>query len=525
MDQASTRSRPVVTNTTIASAWANTTMSDIAVALNNVFTRDGLLGPTGPFKIMDGTVAAPGLAYNSEPSLGWYRKAAGVIANASGGAAVAELDASGATQTVLRLWPRSAGTSFVQIFSDQSGVAGSKILSFGMPAGGAQIVSQIISGGALQPLTILTGTLNLNSNFVTVNPQAGSPAAVTLNRVNATVEAFLQTTVNGLGRWKFLMGDANGETGANAGSNLYLQSFNDAGAYLNTPLQITRSSGALTFGMAVGSNIVFNGSANNHVRLTWGAPVSGQLNLLIDSTSFADNWPISVSGSAGTIKSGGTGSPITFTWADGGGSPNWFWGANNAGDTRVYNSANLVVGRATNASNADALGGTGAAGWLKNDSVSIAGHANNNKFAAYMRHVSDNSVCYLVGTDGTVGTLTATANVALYVQNQGNGYMGGTPISNSDLRLKKDVQPSTRDAVADIKAMEFISFQYLPEAGDDGPHDLGFSAQNLQGINPRLVLVAPNEHATLSPNGNELLATYGKALQAILERLDALEAK
>ena len=62
---------PVVTNTVIASAWANTTLSDIAAQLNNVFTRDGLLGPTGPFKIVDGTVAAASGPRLLRASRGW----------------------------------------------------------------------------------------------------------------------------------------------------------------------------------------------------------------------------------------------------------------------------------------------------------------------------------------------------------------------------------------------------------------------------------------------------------------------
>lgn len=85
---------PVVTNTVIASVWANGTMSDIAVQLNNVFTRDGLLGPTGPFKVVDGTVAAPGLAWNSEPGLGWYREGANRLSLAAAGRKILGIDAT-----------------------------------------------------------------------------------------------------------------------------------------------------------------------------------------------------------------------------------------------------------------------------------------------------------------------------------------------------------------------------------------------------------------------------------------------
>src|SRR5688572_29775196 len=83
---------PVVTATTVSSAWANTTLSDIAVQLNNVLTRDGLLGPISPMKFSDGSVAAPGIAYNSEPGLGLYRVSAGILGFATQNATVGVLD-------------------------------------------------------------------------------------------------------------------------------------------------------------------------------------------------------------------------------------------------------------------------------------------------------------------------------------------------------------------------------------------------------------------------------------------------
>lgn len=66
---------PVVDGTIIDVDWANPTMSDIATQLNNVLTRDGVLGPTLPFKLVDGTVALPGLAFAAAASTGMWRNA------------------------------------------------------------------------------------------------------------------------------------------------------------------------------------------------------------------------------------------------------------------------------------------------------------------------------------------------------------------------------------------------------------------------------------------------------------------
>jgi hypothetical protein len=66
---------PVLSDTVIESTWANSTLSDIAVQLNNVLTRDGVLGPTAPMKGVDGTEALPAWTFASQPNSGWYRTA------------------------------------------------------------------------------------------------------------------------------------------------------------------------------------------------------------------------------------------------------------------------------------------------------------------------------------------------------------------------------------------------------------------------------------------------------------------
>jgi hypothetical protein len=64
---------PVIPNTVIETEWANSTMSDIAAQLNNVLTRDGIVQSTAPTKFVDGTLAAPGAAFQQAPGTGFYR--------------------------------------------------------------------------------------------------------------------------------------------------------------------------------------------------------------------------------------------------------------------------------------------------------------------------------------------------------------------------------------------------------------------------------------------------------------------
>jgi len=64
---------PVVTGTTIAATFENSTDADIATELTNSLDRNGRGGMLAPFKIADGTVSAPGMAFTQDPDNGIYR--------------------------------------------------------------------------------------------------------------------------------------------------------------------------------------------------------------------------------------------------------------------------------------------------------------------------------------------------------------------------------------------------------------------------------------------------------------------
>jgi hypothetical protein len=64
---------PVGEATVIDVDWANPTMADIAAQLNNVLTKDGVVGPAFPMKFPNGSQAGPALSFISEPGLGFYR--------------------------------------------------------------------------------------------------------------------------------------------------------------------------------------------------------------------------------------------------------------------------------------------------------------------------------------------------------------------------------------------------------------------------------------------------------------------
>lgn len=63
---------PVVTGTTIDSAWANDSMDDIATELEDSLSRSGNGGMLVAFKNASGLVSAPGMSWTSETSSGFY---------------------------------------------------------------------------------------------------------------------------------------------------------------------------------------------------------------------------------------------------------------------------------------------------------------------------------------------------------------------------------------------------------------------------------------------------------------------
>ena len=86
---------PVVSGTVVSSSWANTTMTDVATVLTASLDRSGNGGMLVSFKLTDGTAAAPGLSFTSEPTTGLYRVGAGQMGVSVGGSLVMQWSAAG----------------------------------------------------------------------------------------------------------------------------------------------------------------------------------------------------------------------------------------------------------------------------------------------------------------------------------------------------------------------------------------------------------------------------------------------
>lgn len=70
---------PVVSGTTISSAWANNTLGDIAVEITNSLDRQGRGSMLAPLRLLPGTAFAPSLTFNFDPDTGLYRAGNGDV--------------------------------------------------------------------------------------------------------------------------------------------------------------------------------------------------------------------------------------------------------------------------------------------------------------------------------------------------------------------------------------------------------------------------------------------------------------
>lgn len=78
-------SNPVVSGTTIATAWANTSLADLAAEVTDSLSRSGKGGMLTSLKLGDGTVTAPAVTFTNETNSGLYRAAASDMRLAVGG--------------------------------------------------------------------------------------------------------------------------------------------------------------------------------------------------------------------------------------------------------------------------------------------------------------------------------------------------------------------------------------------------------------------------------------------------------
>ncbi len=98
-----------------------------------------------------------------------------------------------------------------------------------------------------------------------VNPAGSGYAGLILDKTATTDVNVISGRKGGLDRWGINLGDNTAESGANAGCDFSINRFNDAGAVIDTPVQLLRASGnfRLNNGLRVPNGDILMGGDNS----------------------------------------------------------------------------------------------------------------------------------------------------------------------------------------------------------------------------------------------------------------------
>jgi hypothetical protein len=115
--------------------------------------------------------------------------------------------------------------------------------------------------------------------------------ALTLNAPVSGQQRSININTNGSGRWQF--GATSGaESGSNAGSDFFIARYSDAGAFIDSPFLISRSSGVTTFG----GNVQATGTAvDRSISISANA---GQIRALNFQSAGVNRWQVSTGNGA-----------------------------------------------------------------------------------------------------------------------------------------------------------------------------------------------------------------------------------
>ncbi|UCR91163.1 putative tail fiber protein [Ralstonia phage RpT1] len=247
-------------------------------------------------------------------------------------------------------------------------------------------------------------------------------------------------------------------------------------------------------------------------------------------------------------------------YGNNGGSPQIQFGIGSTTRAWIFGEDDIFRGKGGN------VWGTWNLNPAKADWINDVGLEGNELRRPYMRRASDGTLTRLVrnfsgnmvetGWDGGVrwyidgqdmGRTITTLQPWGYFHNAagrvgrdgdwvvGSGYFDvvidgsswGVPFNPSDARRKENIVPSTEDALAKVKLIKFYSFNFKPGSFMDSKkvHQTGFIAQQLQGIDPALVVGDDNPEMTLSPDTNGLLSLALKSIQQLSEQVESLKAE
>ena len=338
-------------------------------------------------------------------------------------------------------------------------------------------------------------------------PLAQMNSGVVVDGPAGTIRPVFGTTA-GVSRWELQLGNGAAETGSNVGSDFGITRYTDAGAFIDSPISITRSTGQVFFAKtpSIPGYLPLVGGTLTGPLIGTTATFSGALTVggSIASNSGAIYSKASGSGNAVFVCQNNTGANVG----------NFFWVAATGavGISQLSSGATAYV---------DSSGIFNASGPI------TAGTGYNNR----------------PGTAGApTGQLFNFNWTGTLLQAWINTTNVGTVAFTSDYRAKKDVADLS-SMWDQVKALKPISYTYqdfdMPGAaldqGDVEPLPLvvgsdeehwGFLAHELQETLIPTAATGEKDSEThlQSPNPWTVIAALTRALQEAMERIEALEA-
>lgn len=511
---------PVLKGQPVLASWANPTLDDIASALTDSLDRNG-----------QGAMLAP-LVLSGPPTAGLhattktYVDARAFPEAPQNGKQHGRQNAAWTEIIHVDAYTKVESDSlYVNVSGDtMTGALTAPSIILPKPASGSTLTGNVSLALTADSLKVQAGTdatQQLLYNLATGELQrTGTPQQVMTylgsqwkaKRLGGTTgfavdvdnaqTAELQFLTSGVKRWAFLK-DAANEAGANAGSDLTLNRYTDAGALLGTTFAITRSTGKMVY---TGNVTVSNVSASTfEVKASSGSAVAALNSVAGGNTASvalqrngASRWQLEMNGSTESGSNSGSNFQL-LRFNDAGtyiGTPIFIARSNG-----VVQMNEGVYVQNTNAA----------------DKVQVLGYGSTTGVGLYLKAAA-------AGTQIAVQLVNSANSVS------GTIYQTDTTIgmaNGSDYRLKKDFA-FARDALRRVLAVPIYEGKMVGDSQDQIRHYV--LAHELQkevpyavfgdkdgveadGITPKMQAV---DYGGLTP-------LLWAAIQELSERIDALE--
>ena len=147
-----------------------------------------------------------------------------------------------------------------------------------------------------------------------------APNEIVLNTAAAPAVNQIYGQAAGVARWAMFLGDGEPETGGNAGSNLLIQAYSDAGGFLSNAFEIIRATGAAYFGGVLNVTATLNvgGAATFATTLNVGGAATFASTLSASGASSAAQFAVNGSSTVLTANTLQLNAAASILWSGGG---------------------------------------------------------------------------------------------------------------------------------------------------------------------------------------------------------------